>query len=295
MAGNYPDVPSNRMALDRDGTQMYRIDVANVVTELTSTQVRQVTNEKSKTTSDFQLTAQNAGMSYLVVFFSEKRDVAGYFFHLGFSKAVLNSAEVSLNSTNGIDGTWSAITMGAVGGDGGVFPGGTPVSPGYRTSIQSITALGIRALRFRCSSGAPTNGTYPTLHLYGRPSAGQNPNRLNFWHPTADTAMSGAYLDWGNTPRGSSADRTVRVKNMSATMTAEDITLAFDILTDATPSVPAQFLISTDGTTFEAMATIGDLAPGGISSVLTLRRNTPVDADLSVWAPRILAEAGSWT
>ena len=43
------------------------------------------------------------------------------------------------------------------------------------------------------------------------------------------------------------------------------------------------------------MADLGDLAPGGISPVLTVRRNTPTNAALSVWEPRIIAQASSWS
>jgi hypothetical protein len=214
MAGNYPDAPSNRMLLDRDGAQMYKVNMSNVITQLSSAQIQALNSETSKGVGDFNLHGQNE-----------------------FGSLV----------------------------------------------------------RFRTSAGAPSYGCFPSVHIYGNPSSGQNPNRLAIWHPTSDAHISGAYYDWGDTPRSSSADRTCRVKNMSATLKAEAITVAFDILTDTTPSVPAQFLVSEDGLTFTATADIGDLPAGGISPILTVRRNTPTNAALSVWEPRIIAQASDWS
>jgi hypothetical protein len=288
MAGNYPDAPSNRMLLDRDGAQMYKVNMSNVITQLSSAQIQALNSETSKGVGDFNLHGQNEFGS-LVVFFPERRDVAGYYFNFGvpgFGGVSMQSAEVSTNTTNGIDGTWTAIPIAGYG---------EPMSPNFRSKIQTITALGIRAMRFRTSAGAPSYGCFPSVHIYGNPSSGQNPNRLAIWHPTSDAHISGAYYDWGDTPRSSSADRTCRVKNMSATLKAEAITVAFDILTDTTPSVPAQFLVSEDGLTFTATADIGDLPAGGISPILTVRRNTPTNAALSVWEPRIIAQASDWS
>lgn len=290
MAGNYPDAPSNRMLLDRDGTQMYKIDMVNVITQLTSGQVQSVNSETSRGATGLQLHGQNQ-FGTLLVFFPEKRDVAGYYFNMNssasFGSVTLISAEVSTNTTNGIDGTWTAIA-----GAGYC----EPMSPNFRSKIQGITALGIRAMRFKTQSGAPSFGCYPCVHIYGNPSAGQNPNRLSVWHPTSDAHISGPYYDWGDTPRSSSADRNCRIKNISSTLTANDITVAFDILTDTTPSVPGQYTISADGgTTFLGSVNIGNLSPGGISPVLIVRRNTPANADLSVWEPRIIAQATSWS
>lgn len=285
MAGNYPDAPSNRMLLDRDGTQMYGIDASNVITQLTSGQIITVNDE---TDDGFKIHGQNSS-GKLVIFFPEKRDIAGYYFNSSgfFASGTMVAAEVSTNTTNGIDGTWTSIA-GTVRIE--------PVSPNFRTHIQSVTALGVRAMRFTTSAGAPSDGVKATVHVYGNPSAGQNPNRLAIWHPSSDAHVSGPYFDFGDTPRSSSADRTFRVKNLSATLTAHSIALALDALTDTTPSVPGQYTISADGgTTFLATVNIGDLSPGGISSVLTLRRNTPANAALSVWEPRLVAQATSWS
>lgn len=283
MAGNYPDAPSNRMLLDRDGTQMYKIDSSNVVTQLNSTQVAQVNDE---TDGGYQLTAQGQ-VAKLVIFFPELRDLAGYYFTGGTGgNAAATAVETSTNTTNGIDGTWTSLTLASYS---------EAVSPNFRSKIQSVSRLGIRAIRFTCQSPAISFGNYPTVHLYGNPSSGENPDRLAIWHPTSDAHITGAYYDWGDVPRSSSADRTCRVKNLSASLTANSIQVSFDALTDTTPSVPGQFTISDDNVTFLATINIGNLSPGGISPVLYVRRNTPADAGLSVWEPRIIAQATTWS
>jgi hypothetical protein len=193
---------------------------------------------------------------------------------------------VSTNTTNGLDGTWTQV------GPNVPVPSHPSVAPYYRDGIISATSLGIKALRIKLAGAL---GGFSTLHLYGNPSAGQNPNRLAIWHPTTDTHVTGPYFDWGDVPRSSSQDRTFRVKNLSPTLNAVGIGLGLEALTDTAPSVPGQHTLSTDGTTFTATISISDLAPGGISPVLTMRRVTPTNATLGTWAGRLFAQATSWS
>lgn len=288
MAGNYPDVPSNRMSYDRDGTQCYRVRSDNTITQMTAPELVVLNNENA---DHVEINSGAAGgQQMLVVYFPERRDVVAYYAlvaSLGNRTTGPVFFEVSTNTTNGLDGTWTQI--------GSTFSGtgGVPV-PGYRTDITSASALGVQAVRLR-ASGPSWEFDINALHLFGNPAAGQNPNRLAIWHPTSDVHVTGAYFDWGNTPRSSSQDRTFRVKNISSTLTAVGIGLGLETLTDATPSVPAQHLLSTDGSTFTALISIGNLAPGGLSGVLTVRRVTPTNAQLSVWALRVFAQATSWS
>ncbi len=114
------------------------------------------------------------------------------------------------------------------------------------------------------------------------------------WNPSTDERVGPAHFDWGDAPRSSSADKTFRIKNLSGTLTANDVSVSLNALTDTTPSVPGQHLISYDGGPFQAQVDIGDLGPGAISDVLTLRRVTPDNAVLSLWSFRIFAAADSW-
>lgn len=283
MAGNYTDVPGHRFAIDKDGSigAFYRTSTG-LVTQFTPTQMQAVNDENPATL--YALT--NYGPGWIGIFFPEKRNIAGiYVKWTGVGGAI----ETSVDSTNGQDGTW--VATGTT-----ITPSSGPADvPGYRTAITTLAAVGVKAIRMNITNATSQDLFLTSFHLYGSISATENPNRLRIWHPTLDEEVGGAYLDWGDAPRSSSADRTFRVKNNSSSQTANSIVLGFDALTDTTPSVPGQYLLSTDGTTFAATRTIASLAPGAISSVLTMRRVTPSNATLSLWAARLNAEATTWS
>lgn len=109
-----------------------------------------------------------------------------------------------------------------------------------------------------------------------------------FWHPTLDQAIASNHFDWGDAPQTSSADKTFRVKNTSAEEDALSVTFTFD--TDPDPSIVDDFLVSRDGSLFEATAILNDgLDAGEVSDVLTVRRNTPSDSPFGAWAVDIIA------
>jgi hypothetical protein len=281
MAGNYPDAPSWRMAYDRDGTQVYRV-AGGTPFALTNASVASMNDEDG---DSYALT----GAGYLAFLFPELRDLDGFSFYWanvgGSGSASLTSPQVSTDTTNGFDGTWTTITAPTNAGS---------INPGYRTSIASSTALAIRGVRFTTStSGAGQLAVY-FLHLYGEIAPGQNPHRLDLWHPTLDERLTPAYFDWGNVPRSSSADRLFRVKNLSPSKTANAVRVAMESASDTTPSVPGQHSLSHNGGSFLAQVTIGSLAPGAISAPITLRKITPSDAVMGLWAFRVFAESTDW-
>jgi hypothetical protein len=284
MAGFYPDVPDHRMALDKDGTQVFKVSAANVFTQCTPTEIATLNNEGNE---GVVTNGQNDN-GKLIVLFPEKRDLAACFINIGYGAFIngsLNLFETSVNSTNGIDGDWLTLSMSAVN---------QQTSPVYRTGIVLASRAGITGIRLSFASGAPSSGCSPTVHLYGTIAADENPNRLAMWHPTLDQSIGCADLDWGDVPRASIDNCQVRIKNLSSTLTANTITVSVDALTDTTPSVPAQHTLSIDGGAFGSTCAVETLAPGAISLTLTLRRTTPPNAALSLWAARISAIALSW-
>lgn len=287
MAGNYPDSPGYRMPIDRDGTELVKVK-SGVITSLTGAQKITLNDEGETALAEEIMDATNPTLD-LVAVFPELRDLAGYFWDFQTSIGGIGTYAVStsVDSTNGIDGTWVAQGV-AVNANGSV-------KPLYRSNVISMSVPGIKAIRLRITySSSYTYATVKAFHVYGAITAGQNPDRLELWHPTLNQRLGYADLDWGNVPRSSTADKTFRVKNRSATLTANAIVVAMDALTDTTPSVPAQHTLSNGGA-FASSQNIGALAAGAISGVLTLRRVTPSDAVLSVWSMRVFAEAGSWT
>lgn len=289
MAGSYPDSPSWRMAIDRDGTQGYQISETNVVTQLSAAQMQMLANEAD----DYVVGASNAANGYLMLIFPEARDIDGFFVDVDAPSELYPvswAMEVSADTTNGLDGTWTQIASGTAAA-GGV----DAVSPAYRT-VVSTTQLAQRAIRVRRSvAGTSGEMRIAAFHVFGEPSPGENPDRLALWHPTLDERVTPAYFDWGNVPRSSSGDLLFRVKNLSSTLTASSVRVAMETLTDGTPSVPGQHSLSFGGGSFLAQVTIGDLAPGATSGQVTLRRITPSNAQLGLFAFRVFSEADSWS
>lgn len=285
MAGSYPDVPSWRMAIDRDGTQLILIN-NGVLTSLAASVGTTINNEAD----DDIIVATNRNPVYFVAIFPELRDVDG--FHLNMNVTNTNTRgymiQTSSDTTNGLDGTWTTLATGSMGNSG------QPAKPGFRI-VSASTVLSVRAIRIALTDGYNYGTVLKLFHLFGEIAPAENPNRLALWHPTLDQRITPAYFDWGNVPRSSSADRTFRVKNLSTVQTANSVRVAQEILTDTVPSVVGQHTLSTDGLTFLAQVNVGTLAPGAISAVTTLRRVTPSDAVLSLWAHRVFAEATTWS
>lgn len=278
MAGNYPDAPSWRMAIDRDGTQGYLISSANVVTQLSAAQMQYLNDET---------TSSVAVADRLMLIFPELRDIDAYFVAADGTSSFAASyvVEVSANTTNGLDGTWTQIGSSTTANS-------DPVVPQYRSSVVSVTQLAKRAIRVR---GTSVLDSVRAFHVYGEMAPSENPDRLALWHPTLDERVTPAYFDWGNTPRSSSGDLLFRVKNLSSTLTAASVRVAMEALTDGTPSVPGQHSLSFGGGSFLAQVNVGDLSPGAISGVVTLRRITPSNAQLGLFAFRVFSEANAWS
>jgi len=283
MAGNYADVPSWRMAYDRDGTQGFKMN-SGVLTQLTNANLITINNEADDYIN-IGISQNQAG--YLILLFPEKRDLDGYWITGSDRDNFSAQVQTSTNTTNGSDGTWTNL--------GGTYSVVEAVVPNYRLHAQSATALGIRGVRISAGAGLGTGFNPAAVHLYGEISAGQSIDRLALWHPTLDERITPAYFDWGNVPRNTSASRTFRVKNLAAAKTANTVRVAMESLTDGSPSVPAQHTLSIGGGSYLPQQTIATLAPGALSDVLTLRRITPANAQLSLSAFRVFAEAATWS
>lgn len=292
MAGNYADVPSYRMAYDRDGSVSGYIANDGVsITQFNQSQMQTINDESG---SGISLGNVQSGGKNVFIIFPELRDIVAYQLAVAVGGAlgtvVLQNLQSSANTTNGVDGTWTTLA--------GSPTYQTTFGSTWRTGITSLAQSGVRAMRVKViqiSGAAAENPTMYSFHLYGAIAAGQTPNRLRFWHPTLDQEVGAAYFDWGDVPRSSSADRTFRLKNNSDVETANNINIGIEALTDATPAVAGMHSFSTDGTSFSGSISLTSLAPGAISGVLTVRRVMPSNTSLSLWAQRIVAQATTWT
>ena len=293
MAGNYPDVPGHRMAYDLDGTQVYEVSNSANVTQVSAANLA---NGNAETGTNLYGFTTNSNRRFAMIF-PEKRDVVGVYVQGSFNASTGQSSlypfESSVDTTNGIDGTWVQVLPGATSALGYLVVG---AAGAYRNNITAVSCPGVKALRFGATTSGSAEAHYLDIfHVYGSLTAGENPDRLELWHPTLDQRVGAAYFDWGDARRGTSATRTFRVKNLSSTLTANNIVVSLSALTDTTPSNLSQHSLSADGITFGSTASAGTLAPGGISQVLTIKRDTNGSAVLSLWALRIKAAAASWS
>lgn len=281
MAGSYVDYPGHRMAIDADGSTIVMIDETNAITDVTASAA--TINDES-TGSVGWYTLGQAGTQRVAVIFPELRDLTGYFFAVGGDDGAYVVAW-SADTTTGLDGSWTTLSS-----DAAITAGA--VSPGYRNAIISASVSGAKALRVSVTVSDTESDGVRAFHVFGQPtSAG---DYLELWDPSLSQRVGAAHFDWGDVPRSSTADVTFRVKNTSGTLTADDIVISTEATSDTTPSVPAQHTISQGGS-YAATQDIGSLAPGAVSGTITLRRTTPSDATLGLWALRVKAEAGSWS
>lgn len=288
MAGNYPDLPGPRMALDADGSAMLSV-IGGTATQWTNQQIKDVCDENAGTGGVGVGTGQNNGM--VVAIFPEKRDIVGYFISVSGSWGWAGGGvlETSVDTTTGSDGTWVGR-----GAPGGVVNRGGAIVPAYRQNIQAVNWAGVKAVRWRGNTGGLDDFIPTSWHFYGAPSSGQALDRLAFWHPTLDQPL--AAIDWGDVGRSATPPTALfRVKNLSAALTASNVVLDVISLTDSSnPTIAAGHTVSLDGASFAATKTIASIAPGAISAVCTLKWTPAATNQLGVWTGRPRAIATTW-
>lgn len=298
MAGNYPDAPGTKFAYDADGSVGFYMQPTTPVA-LSGANLLAL-NGESNASAVVQYSPAT-GTQYMGIIFPQLRTVTGYWVNAWTDQGggVSNLGfQYSANTTNGADGTWTSAESFQIGTNGGAttYARDTPVAPGitWRTTVRTLGSpiTGCKAIRLGLSSASNKFQGWNGLHLYGTITAATD--RLTLWHPTLDQELSGAGLDFGDIIRSTTTDKTFRVKNTSATLTANSILLAMSALTDTTPTYVGQYTISQGGA-YAATQTITSLAAGAISAVCTLRLIATSSAGLSVWRQRLTATASTWS
>lgn len=271
MAGAYPDPPAYRFAWHEDGTQVFNLTTS---VQLTPTECLTLNREAG----DITVTSDG-----VVMIFPEHRNLSAIWLN-GLSGETVQTL-VSTDTSNGVDGTWVAGPVFTV-----VPDGANPLGPSWRSSPSSLTALFVKAIRFKVKG-------LRNIHLYGELVDTENTQRIEFWHPEYDQKPPANWFDWGNCPRQSTGQTSFRLKNMDPALTANDVSLSMRALTDTVPSVPAQHLLSKDGIHWYATIDVGDIAPNGLSPVAYLRRITPSNAVLNPprWAFTIRPNPAFWS
>ena len=288
MAGNYPDVPGHRIPYDRNGSVGFHLSSTGVITSLSATRLVGGNDEDPGSTNylDNQPNSTDTTLQRTGIILPEPHDVVGFYFSTngGFPGSAL--VETSVNTTNGLDGTW--VNQGTAASFNK-----TNSKNAMRSQISAVTWSGIVGVRVGWQGGAGEQYVY-SLHVYGSPSAGEAPDRLRFWDPVLNQQVAGHHADLGDLSRNTVTSKTFRVHNPSVTLTAYSVGLTTEALTDSSPTNVGQYEFSVNSGAYASTANLGDLAPGATSPIITWRRTTPASAALSVWNVRAVASAASY-
>jgi hypothetical protein len=283
MSGLYADVIGARIPYDVDATIVARITSANAVTVYSAGEQALLNNESS---SDYADTDQGGSLLFL---FPNLMDINGFFLDMANNNGAHTNAVLwSADTTNGVDGTWATLVA---------TPAVQSTLPFYRSGIITAARAGVRALKF---TNTMTGGYwhYNTVHIYGSPAA--TSDRLEFWHPTLDQALSvtPAFLDWAEVSRGTVAPPTkdFRIKNLASILTANSVVVSHQTLTDPSNAFKSAHTLSADGgSTYTATVTISSIAAGSISPIIKVKYAPLITDPLSLQAGRIITTTGSWT
>lgn len=282
--GIFQPATSYRMPLDKDGSVGFYFSTGSTTPSTMSSSQMYNWNDESSSTSFGNPAWQHYWAGYI---FPEMRDIEGYLVaHSGGD--TYQDLQTSVDTTNGYDGTWvtrdtspSRITS---------LPNGW-----FRENVTGINVTGVKAIRYRVKGNSGCG--HIAFHLYGKYSTGENPNRLEFWDPSVDQRLAVNALDpgdGGDIVQGQTYTSTFRVKNLSSTMTATNTLVTVETLTDGSPSIPPQIEFD-DGGGYAPSVTIPSLAPGGISSVITMRYNVDPNAQNLARTPRLTAIPQSYS
>jgi hypothetical protein len=288
---NYPTPTSYRMAYDADGTQVFSKarTSGGAVAQLTAPQVASINGEVAQTTlainADTDISAGAAAQLSFV--FPQRRDLIGVFVWAmtsnqgGTANCIVDTSQ---DTTNGIDGTWTAQTS--------QFVAESVMLPNYRTAIRGVSAPNVVGVRLRFSLALQFSVLPGAVHLYG---GFTNPSfdRLAIWHPTLNQELT--YQDFQDQTRGTTQTVQFRVRNMSSSLTANSVSVSTSVLTDTTPTVASQITYSSDNSTYSSILNLGNLSPGTTSGVLYMRNSLLSTAAISLWAGRIRASAASFS
>lgn len=283
MAGSYPDAPSRRMAWDADGSVSFywAVNGSDFSTEHGASDKVNMNGEDDSTAPSG--VGSGSPDHWTAVLFPELREIDGAFAaRVGGSS--IQGLDHSPDTTNGRDGTWTTEVAD--------LTDYTSVPGNYRSGIVSMAASSKRGLRIRQNlAGTGSGAGWRAIHIYGEIAAGQTPDRLLIIDETTGLEYT-APRDYGDVPRGSSEDREWRIRNNSASLTANTIqytaeALVRDANTWYTHTLPG-------GSTYQSTRQIASLAPATTTGVIVTRRVTPGTA-IDLYAARVYLNVDTWS
>jgi hypothetical protein len=295
MAGSYPNVPSRRMAFDDDGSVGFACtgdgpggDAFGY--ELTAGQMALINNQDTDTIGG---PVGNTDWGIFIMF-PELREIDGALVaprvSTGNGSTVLMYSVAASTATNPFTG-WSQSVASGSTPDWDI----TTDRDGYRDLIVSMAEPSRRGFAgFRPGADATA-----FVHIYGEISPGETPDKIIIIDENTGVEFTAAY-DYGDIPRGGSEDIEIRLRNDSATLTANTVQYTVESLgVDGgggyggghgwfTATLPG-------GAVYQATNQIASIGPATTSGLIKLRRITPADEEPRVFAPRLQVTHASFT
>lgn len=283
----YPDPPGSRFMYDQDGSLVLASPGQGSSATPYNVMSGVLTNDEETDGYDMGSQSNSSGSRthQFCIVFPEQRAVTGLFTAMTRTGTTGTTATYSFSTdtTDGVDGTWSAPAA--------VVALANPSRAQVRNSIQTVNLADVKAIRFNMTfvytASGTVSGIVSMLHVYGSVPVTANTDRLEFWEPVANSQLNKLGFDFGDLPQGEAAVRTFRLKNLSATKTANAVILTADNATGGTENdaMVNGTKFSLDGVTYTTSATVNAIAPGALTPVLYAKRTVlAADAAIPRWA-----------
>jgi hypothetical protein len=248
---------------------------------------RQTLNDESNASLGQDVTVTSTGGIFWYIFFPQKRELDGYYYNIQYGAYTQKHLTTSPDSTNGRDGTFSAWgTM--------TSADNTNVDPDYRNNINSSALSNKKAVyaALCVDTGVTAQEVFiRALHVYGRITPGQTPDRLIFLDTGNNDALYTTLIDHGDVPRGQTQTKTVKVKNNSSSLTANTVQITAAALTGNSDS---WYSFSIAGGGYQATGQLGTIGPGG-TVLVTYKQAVPDAESLGLHATRFKLNQASWS
>lgn len=262
---SYPAIAARRMPFDIDGTEVgYRAQVGaaatvfnNGISSWLNATSKSNLNKENREQSWSYADGTGTTSACFWFFFPEVREIT----HLAIvqpSSTGGNGGAVremviqgSDDSGNGVDGTWETGVF--------TFPGEDTRSDYWRNKIFTVSfSKPMKVIRVALRSGIYM--TFHGIHVYGHKAAGQTPDDIIICDINGNEKTS--LKDWGDSPEGTTAYDVFYLKNVSSKQ-ANGVNIQLN---------HADFMISTDQATWQAVIDITSLSAGQISAPIYVRR-----------------------
>lgn len=286
----YPALPDRARPYHVDGTVVKAVTVAaGVIKTFNAADMLELNDE------DFTAIAVSGVQDrdvYIVLFFPSAFEATAVFAMATQENTVRvapTSIEGSNDTSNGVDGSWTA-------GTSYVPNSNTDDFDSWRKSIATVAFSGVDYLTYRIKfdpSAALEIDELNIAHLYGAPTAAPTAQAdlpILFLDPDDSDNEFGLPHDFGDVKAGETEQKTFKVKNNHGSLTANNVQL------DVTDPDDIIRFSTTSGGPWVITLAMGNIAPGASSATHYIKSEPPAPpTDLKPARAVIEATVGSWT